>query len=274
MRYILYRSKEFEIVSIDNLMNPADYKRVYLNRNHRFYIGDVTDKSFMDRLIFVEKPDWIINGVGCFSNGGIRQNQIEQHARTIFNSSILLSKYRIPTVQLAHDPGVDKYGFNFASAQFTLQSGTMLILPNCLGLRQKPVAGLAQMINGILNLDRVYTHHQRWPWVYAEDVASLIWYIIENDIKGEVKMPPLGFMNLETMAQLVCGELQKSPKVIEVKEDDLFPYDNGFWIPLCNWPDEGYNTKDWISDSQNLESAIFKTVSWYKANQWALRNDI
>jgi len=269
MRYVLYRSKEFEIVSVDKLIKPEDFQRVYLNRNHKFYIGDITDEYFMDRLIHIEKPDWIINGVGYFSTN--LPKRVELHAKTIVESAILLSKYKIPTIQLGQDPYVDRFGYNHMAAQFVLQNDTMLILPNCFGLRQKPVAGLAQMIGGILGSKVVFTHHQRWPWVYAEDVASLIWYIIEKEIKGEIKMPPLGFMNLETMAQIVCGELKENPKVIEVKQD-VTPFDNGFWEPMCYWPDKGSDLEGWAPDSENLESAILKTVSWYKANSWALRN--
>jgi nucleoside-diphosphate-sugar epimerase len=131
------------------------------------------------------------------------------------------------------------------------------------------VAGLAQMVDGILKYNTVYTYHQRWPWVYAEDVASLIWYIIENNIKGEVKMPPLGFMSLETMAQIVCKELQKEPRVIEVNQE-VMPYNNEFWEPICYWPDKGSNIGDWVPDSPDLESMVRKTASWYQANKWAL----
>lgn len=258
MRYLLYRSKDFEIASVDKLINPADYNRIYFNRNHKFYIGDITDEYFMDRLIAIEKPDWIINGIGYFSIE--EHKRIELHTKNIINSAILLSKYGIPTIQLSH---TDKYGYNFVSSQFTLKNGIMLVLPNCFGMRQKYTAGLAQLIWSIKELGEVYVHEQYLPWVYAEDVASLIWYIIEKNFRGGAWMPALGFMNLKTMANIVCSELGMNAKFIEV--EDISKY----WEPLC-YQYSKYEIDGWEPDSVSLEDAIKKTISWYKANKWAL----
>ena len=63
MRYVSYRSKDFEFVSVDKLTSPENIRFVYRNRNHQFYIGDTSDKYFMDRVIYVEKPDIIVNGI-------------------------------------------------------------------------------------------------------------------------------------------------------------------------------------------------------------------
>jgi dTDP-D-glucose 4,6-dehydratase len=40
---------------------------------------------------------------------------------------------------------------------------------------------------------------------------------------------------------------------------------------MRSYPIENMEIKGWLPDSKNIESAIEKTVLWYKANQWALK---
>ena len=271
MRYILYRSKDFEIVSVDILTELEDYKRVYLNRSHRFYIGDVTDKSFMEKLMYVEKPNWIINGVGLLSS----QKSRRQHLDTVTKSAMVLSEFNIPIIQPMSHPEYDPYKSNFFSSQFvSLTKGVPLILPECFGLRQKSNTGLAKIIKSALSNEKIYIDNvSAKAWAYAEDVASLIWYIIENDIHKEIKMPPLGFLTVEEITLDIIKILGSSSQISRMSDYSVSDKE-GLWnLEIRNYPieDRKLVVEGWLPDSKNLETVLKKTVLWYKTNKWAIK---
>ena len=249
MRYLMYRSKDYEIISVDKLIHPEDFKRVYLNKNHRFYIGDVSNEYFMDRLIYIEKPNYIINGIGHLS---FEPDKMELHRKTILDSIFTLSKYNIPVIQLASE-------FDIQFEKIFSKNGPMLILPNCFGFRQRSTVGLAKVINDIINSNEpIITSTKKLPWVFAEDVASFIWYIIEKNITETVKMPPLGFMDTKTMVEMIFRILNKNTKI------KVIPYVGGNEV----YPIKPF--QDWVPDSLSLENSIEKTTNWFKTNKWAL----
>ena len=52
IRYLFYMTrdtKEFDIVSVDKLINMNDCKRLYLHPSHKFYIGDIANEHFLKR---------------------------------------------------------------------------------------------------------------------------------------------------------------------------------------------------------------------------------
>jgi len=262
IRYMLYRSKDFEFVSVDNLASPKDFKRVYLHRKHKFYIGDITDKYFMERLIYIEKPDYIVNA-------------ISGRALWKLNSIDLLGKLYIPTLQLTYPSDIDSLGiYNYINNLASQYGLNILEFPNCFGLRQRSSEGIAKMIKDVIGpANTIYSHDKKWPWVYAEDVASLIWFIIENNIHGTIQMPALGSASLKDISEIVLTHFTEyKPKVIYGTES-AESYDNKFWKTICltyNELEHKSKIEGWTPDSNNLILAIDKTVRWYKANRWAI----
>jgi nucleoside-diphosphate-sugar epimerase len=253
---MLYRSRDYKFVSVDNLSSPKDFKRVYLHRKHRFYIGDVTDEYFMNRLIHVEKPDYIVNAI---SSGDIICK---------LSSINLLGKLNIPTIQLAYPSSIDKL-HNECINNYAIYYGlNLLIFPNCFGLRQRSSKGISQMIKGVVGPTKtIYTYPEKWPWVYAEDVASLIWYIIENNIRGIIQMPILGNASLQDISESILVHFSEyAPKIVEINKTEIFK----LWRPICLTYDKFKQIDNWMPDSDNLALQIDKTVRWYKANRWAI----
>ncbi len=92
-----------------------------------------------------------------------------------------------------------------------------------------------------------------YPWVYAEDVASKIWYLIENKNINYTSIPALGNVSDQEMARLIDLNLEK----------DLF---ENYFVPQIS-PEQ--SNDDWQPDS-TFEDSLQKTIKWYKINQWAL----
>ena len=61
IRYVLYRSKDYRFVSVDNLDNLDDSKRIYYNKLNRFYIGNCNDALFMSKITHLEKPEAVVS---------------------------------------------------------------------------------------------------------------------------------------------------------------------------------------------------------------------
>jgi len=253
IRYMMYRSKDFEFVSFDSLDSPENHKLVYVNRNHKFYIGDATDKHFLDRLISIEKPDVIINGIdNVFSLDNVCK----------YNKAIeLLSSYKIPMIQLSLPDGTKYSSFYRLNNHMVSKNGLVIELPNCFGWRQKTQYGFAKIIKNVITNNFTEVNPIQMPWVFGEDVASFIWFAIESNLKGTVKMPVLGRASIEQMKDIIIQELG-------IKEIIILPT---FYV----WDNQivdfkGDKTK-WVPDSSNLDEAFRKTIRWYIANQWMLK---
>lgn len=257
MRYVLYRAKDFEFVSVDNLKIPDHYKLVYINKKHKFYVGDVSDKYFMDRLINIEKPDVIVNGIGCGP-----QHTIGELFSTYHQSVEILMSYGLPVINLSYPDGVfEGYFFKCNYNTVIKNNGTILELPNCFGWRQKSNSGFAKILKNIILNKTAEINDVKLPWVYAEDVASYLWYIIEKQEYGKIlKIPFLGQMSIKDM---VCLSL----RILEMGDvkfvDSEIP-----WSPYVK--EYSYNNTKWVPDSSSIEDSLQKTVRWYSVNKWIL----
>jgi nucleoside-diphosphate-sugar epimerase len=257
IRYLLYRSKDYKIISVDNLTDPEDNKRIYHNKNHKFYIGDFSNEAFLYKLIELEKPDVIL----C-------TDEITEYSTLLKNIYILTNlKDRIPIITIlpeASNSNLDSAGLDLAAKNLILESGNKVVeLPNKFGMRQKPdshrlCGNVARIINDCLFSDKVAASTEVVPWVYAEDVASFIWYALEND-DLEYIMPPLGKISEKEMVTYINRELDKNVEVVD---------GDGSAVLISKYD---YLPTDWVPDSTNLEEALVKTIKWFNANRWALK---
>ena len=237
IRYLLYRTKEYEIISVDNLEDLNDTNRIYFNKNHKFYIGDITNQYFMERLITLEKPNYIVCG--------------EVKYELLVNTAFNLVKFNIPIIMLLSLLNTD---MNIA-VKSVMKNYTTLSVPNTFGMRQKPGNNMAGIIKEYLFNKQTNVSNLSVPWVYAEDVASLIWYLIEKNIKGDIIMPLLGNMSeIEVVNKIEQLYQKKYPAYIT----------NRLLVEKCI-----SSNIDWVPD-YNIEEALEKTIRWFDANRWAL----
>ena len=260
IRYILYRSQDYSIVSVDNLEKLSDFNRIYFNRKHRFYIGDAANKHFMDRIIFVEKPDFILFG-----------DEILEFEKML-STSLVLTEYGIPTFFI--QPAVsetDYLGFCYAVATLVKNRGSKIIcLPNKFGMRQRADlqhtlgGNVSYMMKNILEKKEVFVSTKKVPWVYGEDIASYIWYLLEHVKMPLNAMPELGMMSEKEIAEKIVGMYNLECKIKEIDERN---YGRGYLV--SNY-DLSYDNLDWKPDSESLDQALEKTIRWFDANRWAL----
>jgi len=254
IRYILYRSQDYHIVSVDNLEKLNDIKRIYFNKNHKFYIGDAADKYFMDRIICIEKPDIILFG-----------DEILEYEK-ILSTALNLIGYQIPLFYLPPAvSNIDKHGICDSISKLIIDNGGyVIILPNRFGMRQRASllsssgGNIAYIIKSILNDKKVHVSNKSVPWVYAEDVASYLWYTIENreDFKS-YSMPQLGKMSEMDIAQKIVNMYNIDCNINEQISSDHLILEHENYI-TC-----------WEPDAKDIDSVLEKTIRWFDANRWA-----
>ncbi len=252
IRYLLYRTKEYNIVSID-----ANYDKIYKHKKHKYYFGNLKDSGFVNGVIDIEKPDVIVNSV--MNN---KASSDWTGALEIFN--YLENLVTIPVIQLVPTRHTDYYGAweclkngSGFSKSFLNFNNTILEIPETFGIRQK--WGISHLVTKLLTDRKVDVYDYSQPWVHAEDLASLIWFLIETKLTGYIKMPELDNKSEKDIALIAGKILDKKPEItIREPWDDL----------IIDYKSD--DIKGWVPDSTSIEDALTKTVNWYNVNRWAL----
>jgi hypothetical protein len=249
IRYILYWSNDFSVVSLDSLASLKDTKRLYFNKNNNFYIGKPSDKYLLERIIYIEKPDVIICG-----------DEIYEYLE-LLETLITLISFNLPLIVVSPAKIKDDL---FVSIKNIISENnhTLVELPNRFGMRQRstgPGGNVARLIKNYLFDKNVVISDVSVPWVYAEDVAAFLWNTIENQYKGLVSMPPLGIMSEKDIAK-------KIESLYKIGYDIIV--DNSLENRLVK-EYKYQDFKEWDPDSKNIEEVLEKTIKWFDANRWA-----
>jgi hypothetical protein len=259
---MLYRTKDYDFVSVDILRGRDDSKNVYLNRKHSFHIGDAGDAEFMDKLIWMEKPDIIVIGTTMMvpprsipppAYKGIHEILLPTVAACRHGTHGLYSStWKWPyVIRLVPDRDVVEMGdramWEYVESIVLEAQGTVLRLPTCFGRRGNGLFedALRTIVLGQKN-DGWSPDSKKRRYAYAEDVASMLWFLMENRRLGKVvKMPALCYA---------------SP------------------LDMLAYPTEGFDGQEettepeWTPDSKDVKELVSKTVQWYMMNKWVFNS--
>jgi len=259
LRYVLYRDKEkkYGFASVDSV-GAERYKRIYKSPRHAFHVGDATDRDLMKRLFEIEQPDVVVNGVGPF----LPLSSTKRAA--LAAEAAFLEGRGAPLIQLRPDDSIpmEPYRKSYwdVAEGFALESqGACLRLPLCFGMRQRegyPFWALKKAISPPECPQPQAPYGKVLRYAYAEDVASMIWYLMETRKKGTVRMPALGSASEGQF-------LQMAKEVLGQEHEDADPHLLG--------PEDPEDAPGWIPDSKSLKESYTKTVKWYNINRWALQ---
>lgn len=253
-RWILYRSKDFNIIGVDTIEDRKDFETLYIHKNYRFYVGDAGDLDFIKKVCELHKPDIIINSINSVD--------VKTKVKNIQATQNLLS-LNIPLIQLSNAPAGDPLGIWNCINKLVLQNkNTVLEFPNCFGRRQKAHSGLAKIIKIVRDSNEVGISPEELPWVFVEDVASIIWYVIEKQMKGLVRMPALGYYSIPELVEIISNKLSK--KIETKKTLELM------WPEVCLFYNVSSQFGDWSPENTDIKGLIENTIDWYSANRWAL----
>ena len=253
VRYMLYRSKDFEIIGVDTLNNIRDYNNLYVHKNNTFYVGNICDYNFVKKIIEIHNPDIIINGTNCS-----KYNLLEYSS--LVRGAAILNSFK-PIIQLLPAKETDNYGIWNCIKNIALSNENNLCIefPNCFGRRQKNTEGFGFLYNKYKIENNINGSTKKLPWVFSEDVASFVWFAIEKNIKGYLRMPTLGYLSI--------SDIEKSMSDYMPVPKNFYKY---LWEGLCtNY--EFDNIVEWKPDSENIEKRLNDVINWYDANGWAIK---
>lgn len=229
VRYIVYRSNH-KIVSIDNFNPIEKMKNIYINKKHIIQVGNYKDLDFLSKVMIVYKPDVVVCGDESF------------------DEDFDFSKFNIPVYIIKRN-------------QKSLNTNE-IILPNRFGMRQGLSynfgSNLAQIQYNILNKNTVKVYSKPISWVYAEDVASFILYLLELKKEGKFYMTPLGTKSELEIATKISSLYQIKADIIEENKQNIID-------------DYVYTTQEseWEPDEKNLDKVLENTINWFDKNRWA-----
>lgn len=235
IRYMLYRSKDFDFVSIDKLNLKNSYKNVYLNKKHIFHIGDAGNLTFMEKIINVENPDVII-----IATNSVDESYMSKIDDIVLPTSVICTVFKKHIIRIVPDIEIqnDKPLWNFVESMVLKNEGTIVRLPTCFGKRGKGL--IEKNIENMIKHNNLILDNTQKRYVYSDDVSSFLWFIIENNIKKEIiNMPALGRTSL--------NNIFNTSEEIDGSEESL---------------------NDWIPDSISMRDSIQKTIRWYTMNSW------
>jgi hypothetical protein len=253
IRYVLYRTKEYEFFSIDKL-DGADFRNVYQNRRHSFHIGNAGDPALIGKMMSIVDPGIVVMGTsatGLSHVSGIED--IVMPAAAVCDAAEGRLVIRLSPETGIHDKGRDHMWLDVESMVESVD-GTVLRIPICFGRRGHGgfEEGLRRIALG--QMSGWEPSMERRRCAYAEDVASMVWYLMEQPRKGIVHMPSLAEASTYDMLSMTSGI------------HGLYMEPQG---PVAG--PEPSTVEGWSADSPNVEEAARSTAKWHMLNRWFLQ---
>lgn len=299
IRHAIYEKAPYTFVSIDKVRKSSVLDNIYFNKNHKFYIGDISDDHFVNVIFEAERPDIVINGAAeSFVDASIN------NAKPFITSNILGTQVLIDAslkwgvekfVQVSTDEVLghlesenspawtedaplnprNPYAASKASAELLVQAAhhthglNYIITRSCnnYGPRQDPEKFIPKVIKHILEGKKVPVYGagmQIRDWMYVEDNCSAILKILSDGKNNEIYNISAGqeLPNIEVF-QRICNELGEGYNLIEfVKERP--GHDFRYSIDSSKLRNLGWAPKYKFSEGIKL------TINWLNNNKWFL----
>lgn len=299
IRKSIYNKVDFNLVSIDKAVSPKTLHRIYVNRQHQFYLGDITDKHFLDRVFQKEKPDIVLHGAAeSFVDSAISD------ATPFINSNILGTqnivdaclKYKVEKLIYTstdeiygqHNNDTDKWTESSPLAprnpySASKAAGEMIITAahhthglnynitrscNNFGSWQLTRNFIPKIVKSIINNQKIPVYGEGKEvreWLYVEDNCNALMTII-NGPANEIFNIGTGWelSNLELVHQ-ICNILNTGHNLVEFVNnrpghDYRYSVDSNK-IRKLGWKPE-----------HKFKKSLEETVNWYKLNTWWLKD--
>lgn len=300
VRYAIHQKAPYSFVSIDKVRRSHVLNNVYTNKNHTFYIGDVSDAHFVNVIFEIERPDIVIHGAAeshvdnsiANANPFIISNVLGTQViidacrhwcveRLIYISTDevmgqLTSEADVPWTEEAPLAPRNPYSSSKAAGELLVRAAyethglNYQITRSCnnYGPRQDPEKFIPKIIKNILNDEKVPVYgkgEQIRDWIHVNDNCEAILKIISNGKLNEAYNISANaeLSNIE-MFQRICNILDKGHSLLEFVPDRL-GHDYRYSIDSSKLRSLGWEPKIKLGDG------LKNTCQWYLNNKWSLR---
>lgn len=126
IRKAIYDNCPYTLVSVDNIEKTSVMNNIYSNKNHQFYIGDVSNYHFLNIIFELERPDIVLHGAAETSSPGssIDYNKyIDSNIRSTQTIIELCAKWNVG--KLIYTSTDKVYGEPIGSSNKPIESGAI-----------------------------------------------------------------------------------------------------------------------------------------------------
>lgn len=297
IRKALYNKSDYQFVSIDYCKSPNALNNIYVNKGHQMYIGDITDKHFINVIFELERPDIVIHAAAeTFVDFAINDATPFIHSNVLGTQTIVDAciKWKVDRLiyistdeifgQLTNEnepswtedslPNPrNPYSASKLAGEFIVKAAYHThglkynITRSCnnYGPRQQLRNFIPKIITNILNDKEVPVFGkglQLREWMFVEDHCNAIMTIIKDAISNETYNISSGheFTNVEVFHE-ICNVLERGHNLLKFVEDrkghDFRYAVNSNKIRNLGW------TPQW-----KFKKGLAICTNWYLNNKW------
>jgi dTDP-glucose 4,6-dehydratase len=255
---------------------------MYVNKNHKFYPGDVCDSHFLDVVMDTERPDVVIHGADENSddnNSVIRTNVLG--TQSVIDSCkkrgvkmIYLSSDKVychsDTIHKENERLVPNsvYAASKASAEMLVHgsgiNGAIIRPCNLYGPWQYHSDIIPKIIKGILGNEEFELENgmNAKEWLHVYDFCSIIFKVIDDDLTGIINATASQELSVLEVFHKLCNVLDKGYDLAKFQNNEINTrlVLNSTILKLLNW-----------EPSFKFSDGIKHTAQWYVNNQWFFR---
>jgi dTDP-glucose 4,6-dehydratase len=273
-----------QLVGVDNMTTfegLTNLEPVRRSKRFNFYLANTEDAHIMDRVFYVERPNYVIHAAG---------SSAENDLFGLDSVAAAASKYpveRMLALNYADDRGGSsarhfdetrqgvRPGFESAAVKWNQLYGTPLVVVNCCSLygpRDAPNSMIPDTIYKMLNNEQIDFESygvQTREWMYLRDAFLALCCLLNNGNPGHVYNITTGFQ---------ASDRDMAHKISKILGLDLSCERSHLeaYTPIPN-VDRGrlvsMGTLGW-EPSFEVDKSLEHTVCWYNANRWAFNQKL
>lgn len=300
VRRAFFTKQNYDIASIDRVRNSNSLQNIYRNKDHRFYIADITDPHIIDIIFQAEQPDIVIHGAAeSFVDNSIKD------AVTFVNSNVLGTQIIIDaclkwnTKKLILISTDEIYGHLTSENEpaWTEESKTdprnpysaSKLCGELLVKAAHETHGLIYNITRSCNNYGPWQHHEKFipkiiknvledkpvpvygqglqvrDWIHVYDNCDAIFKIINDGKDNEIYNISAGqeFSNIEVF-QIICDTLNKGHNLVEFVKDRP-GHDFRYSVDSAKLKALGW------APTMKFRDGIVQTCDWYATNRYIFK---
>lgn len=301
--FIIYALQEtdWDLISVDkltyagSLLNISHNADVF-NKRHKFYLGDICDHHFVNKVFEIERPDIVIHGAAESSVDKSIESSYSFISTNVMGTHSMLEaalKIHMPKLfinfdtdesygQIMHGSFTEDSSLNPRNPYSASKAAQGLLgqsyhithnLPiittrccNVFGPRQKIEKLIPRVITNIIKGREIPVFgkgNNIREWIYTKDVFYAVKCIMENGKIGEIYNISSGVEKTNiSLVNFICDNMGNRRDLIKFVKDRKghdFRYSiNSDKLKLLGW-----DTK------YDIDNAILHTINWYKYNLWS-----
>lgn len=300
LRKAIYEKHPYSFVSVDKVTKTSAMNNIYSNRNHQFYIGDVTDAHFLNVIFELEKPDIVIHGAAeTFVDDAIKDPNKFIKANVVGTQEVVNACIKWKVDRLIYISTDEVYGqlnaddvsswteadimrprnpysATKAAGELVVQAASATYglnynitrCSNNYGPRQTTEKLIPKIIKNITTGDKIPIYGQGLQmrdWTHVDDNCSALLTILASAPKNETYNIAANqeFSNIEVVNE-VCNAIGHGHNLISFIDDPRPGHDFRYALNAAKMQQLGWKPR------VKFRAGIKQTCEWYLNNKWFL----